>query len=157
SPETKLRACCACAGAAVRPGVTSAAKMANDGVILVIEPSCQNGIRRVSATGNNGSLCGRGTSIIPVNKFKRRCPQRDQDGATPPQRLPLKPTLCSIAQFDCSNCGAKYKVVRIEVPPQSEREVTCLSCGAPFHTREGKFALKYVRIDHPKGGRRSKT
>jgi predicted RNA-binding Zn-ribbon protein involved in translation (DUF1610 family) len=46
--------------------------------------------------------------------------------------------------FNCSNCGAAYEVVRIEESPRpTDREVTCLSCGAPLHGREGKFILKY--------------
>ena len=46
--------------------------------------------------------------------------------------------------FNCPNCGARYEVVRIEEPPRpTDREVTCLSCGAPLHGREGKFLLKY--------------
>ena len=53
------------------------------------------------------------------------------------------------APFDCSNCGAQYKVVRIEAPPgpTTSREITCLSCGAPLHGREGKFVLKYFLIE----------
>jgi predicted Zn finger-like uncharacterized protein len=54
------------------------------------------------------------------------------------------------AQFVCPNCSAKYRIVRAEGPSVSDREVTCLSCGAPFHAREGKFMLKYFRIDRPK-------
>ena len=53
-------------------------------------------------------------------------------------------------QFVCPNCGAKYRIVRTEGPSVSDREVTCLSCGAPFPAREGKFVLKYFRIDRPK-------
>jgi hypothetical protein len=39
--------------------------------------------------------------------------------------------------------------------------LTCLSCGAPFRNRDGKFALKYFRVSGGpelgrKTGRRSK-
>ena len=47
--------------------------------------------------------------------------------------------------FDCPNCGAKYEVVLVEAPqsPQTDREITCVSCGGPMNGREGKFILKY--------------
>jgi hypothetical protein len=46
--------------------------------------------------------------------------------------------------FNSPNCGVGYEVVRIEESPRpTDREVTCLSCGAPLHGREGKFILKY--------------
>jgi hypothetical protein len=41
----------------------------------------------------------------------------------------------------------KYKVVRVEGPPSTDREVTCLGCGGPLMAREGKFALKYIRVN----------
>ena len=53
-------------------------------------------------------------------------------------------------QFVCANCSAKYRIVRTEGPSVSDREVTCLSCGAPFQAHEGKFVLKYFRIERPK-------
>ena len=55
--------------------------------------------------------------------------------------MPSTPSL----QFECPNCAAKYEVVRVEAPPapNTDREITCLSCGAPLHGREGPFLLKY--------------
>jgi hypothetical protein len=51
------------------------------------------------------------------------------------------------ATFECSTCGARYRVVRVEVPPAPDhQELVCLSCQAPLHGREGKFALKYFRV-----------
>ena len=50
-------------------------------------------------------------------------------------------------QFNCPTCEAGYKVVRAEGPAECDRQLTCLSCGAPLRNREGKFALKYFRID----------
>ena len=53
--------------------------------------------------------------------------------------------------FDCSNCGANYKLVRVEAPagPTTDRQIECLSCGGPLHGREGRFLLKYFLIERP--------
>jgi hypothetical protein len=41
-----------------------------------------------------------------------------------------------------------YKVLRIEAPPSfNEKQLLCLSCGAPLRNREGRYALKYFRTD----------
>jgi len=55
-------------------------------------------------------------------------------------------------RFDCSNCGAKYELVRVEAPagPTTDREITCISCGGPLRGREGKFLLKYFLIERPR-------
>ena len=50
-------------------------------------------------------------------------------------------------EFRCPNCQAEYKVVRFEAPPADDQQILCLSCGGPLHNREGKFALKYFRVD----------
>jgi transcription elongation factor Elf1 len=56
-----------------------------------------------------------------------------------------------VSRFDCPNCGAKYKLVRVEVDPQSpDRQITCRNCGAPFHGRQGALALKYFLVDRPR-------
>jgi predicted RNA-binding Zn-ribbon protein involved in translation (DUF1610 family) len=55
-------------------------------------------------------------------------------------------------RFQCPNCQAQYKVVRVEASPTDDQPLVCLSCGGPLHNREGKFALKYFRTD----GSRSK-
>jgi hypothetical protein len=36
--------------------------------------------------------------------------------------------------FECPNCAAKYKVVRVEAPegPTTDREIICVSCGGPL-------------------------
>jgi len=49
------------------------------------------------------------------------------------------------ASFQCPDCQAQYKVVRVEASPTHDRPLVCLSCGGPLHNREGKFALKYFR------------
>ena len=49
------------------------------------------------------------------------------------------------ASFQCPDCQAQYKVVRVEASPTDDRPLVCLSCGGPLHNRDGKFALKYFR------------
>jgi DNA-directed RNA polymerase subunit RPC12/RpoP len=60
-------------------------------------------------------------------------------------------------KFECSTCQAEYKLVRVETPPdRRDKQLTCLSCGAPLRNREGKFALKYFRVSDGKdAGRRN--
>jgi predicted RNA-binding Zn-ribbon protein involved in translation (DUF1610 family) len=63
--------------------------------------------------------------------------------------------MADTTRFQCPNCEAEYKVVRVEAPPMPEdRQLTCLSCGGPLHNREGKFALKYFRVNAGRGSRR---
>ena len=64
-----------------------------------------------------------------------------------------------VIKFQCPNCEAEYKVVRVVAPPARDKPLTCLSCGAPLRNREGKFAFKYLRTDgstHMKRGRKPK-
>ena len=56
------------------------------------------------------------------------------------------------AAVHCCHCGAQYKVVRQEAPSDHDKEIACLSCGAPLEAREGKFVLKYFRVKRPEGG-----
>ena len=49
-------------------------------------------------------------------------------------------------RFNCANCGALYKVVRVEAPTAADRDIACLSCGVPLEAREGRFALKYFLV-----------
>ena len=58
--------------------------------------------------------------------------------------------------FECPNCAAKYKVVRVEAPkgPTTDREITCVSCGGPLHGREGPLLLKYFLIERRRAGKR---
>jgi hypothetical protein len=47
-----------------------------------------------------------------------------------------------------TNCGDEYLVVRVEAPPtHDELPVLCLGCDGVLCNREGKFALKYFRIN----------
>jgi predicted nucleic acid-binding Zn ribbon protein len=50
-------------------------------------------------------------------------------------------------RFNCPNCGAPYKVVRVEADPlTADHEITCLSCDAPLRGREGGLVLKYFLV-----------
>jgi predicted RNA-binding Zn-ribbon protein involved in translation (DUF1610 family) len=53
--------------------------------------------------------------------------------------------------FDCPNCGAQYKIVRVErdeVLP--DEQIACLRCDAPLNGREGRLTLKYFLLDSPR-------
>jgi predicted RNA-binding Zn-ribbon protein involved in translation (DUF1610 family) len=53
-------------------------------------------------------------------------------------------------QFECPNCGTRYKLVRVETDEVlPDQQLTCLKCGGPLHGREGKFMLKYFLVDRP--------
>lgn len=55
--------------------------------------------------------------------------------------------------FNCPNCNALYKMVRVEAAPTAiEREIACRRCGAPLQGREGAFIFKYFLVDRPKPG-----
>ncbi len=50
----------------------------------------------------------------------------------------------------CPNCGAQYKVIRIDAPATDKfREISCKSCGGPLQGREGNSIFKYFLV----GGR----
>jgi predicted Zn finger-like uncharacterized protein len=51
--------------------------------------------------------------------------------------------------FECPNCAAQYKVVRIEAVPANDREITCRNCGGPLHGRHEGFFLKYFLVKRP--------
>lgn len=54
----------------------------------------------------------------------------------------------NVTKFRCPTCESEYKVVRVEAAPSGEEyPLTCLGCGAPLRNREGKFVLKYFRVD----------
>ena len=55
-------------------------------------------------------------------------------------------------KFHCLNERAEYLVARVEGPPtHDELPLLCLGCDGPLRNREGKFALKYFRIDDGSG------
>jgi predicted RNA-binding Zn-ribbon protein involved in translation (DUF1610 family) len=54
------------------------------------------------------------------------------------------------SRFNCPNCGAVYEVVYVEAETVAlNRELACLSCGAPLQARQGRFALKYFLLERP--------
>jgi DNA-directed RNA polymerase subunit RPC12/RpoP len=56
----------------------------------------------------------------------------------------------SSSRFNCSNCGALYEVVHVEAESIAiDRELACLSCGAPLQSRQGRFLLKYFLLKRP--------
>jgi predicted Zn finger-like uncharacterized protein len=59
------------------------------------------------------------------------------------------------ALFECPNCGAKYKVVRMEVgsEPIGDCEIKCVSCASSLSGREGPFVLKYFQVERSSGRR----
>jgi predicted RNA-binding Zn-ribbon protein involved in translation (DUF1610 family) len=53
--------------------------------------------------------------------------------------------------FECPNCGAQYKLVRLETNEAlPDQELACRKCGGPLHGREGRFILKYFLVDRPR-------
>jgi uncharacterized CHY-type Zn-finger protein len=58
------------------------------------------------------------------------------------------------SNFECPECGAKYKQVRIRKPPEvHDRAVVCGHCTKPLAPREGEFLLLYRivgRLKNPK-------
>jgi predicted RNA-binding Zn-ribbon protein involved in translation (DUF1610 family) len=53
----------------------------------------------------------------------------------------------SSSRFNCPNCSAVYEVVSVEAENVAvDRELTCLSCGAPLQSRQGRFVLKYLLL-----------
>ena len=57
-----------------------------------------------------------------------------------------------VTPFACPNCGAQYKLVRVETNEiLPDRQLTCRRCGGPLR-REGKFILKYFLVDRPVEG-----
>jgi len=55
----------------------------------------------------------------------------------------------SASLFQCPNCGATYRLVKVvEAPgPTTDREIVCIVCGGPLHGRAGKFLLKYFLVE----------
>jgi transcription elongation factor Elf1 len=52
------------------------------------------------------------------------------------------------ASFNCPQCGVRYTVIRVEMPPDADdEEIMCISCGASLQAREDRLALKYFLIE----------
>ena len=62
-------------------------------------------------------------------------------------------------RFNYPNCGAAYRLVRVEAGPETvDREIACRGCGEPLNGHEGRFVLKYFLVERPRVqalGRRS--
>jgi hypothetical protein len=55
--------------------------------------------------------------------------------------------------FECPNCGAQYKLVRIETNEISpDKQLSCRKCGGPLQGREGRVILKYFLVDRRRRG-----
>jgi len=55
--------------------------------------------------------------------------------------------------FECPQCQARYKIVRVIAGPQTiDRPVQCKVCAQPFVSKDGDHILKYFLIDRPKTG-----
>jgi transcription elongation factor Elf1 len=51
------------------------------------------------------------------------------------------------AHFTCTNCGARYKVIRVEgTSTMGDRELSCINCDEVLKAREDKFVLKYFLV-----------
>jgi predicted Zn finger-like uncharacterized protein len=58
-----------------------------------------------------------------------------------------EPEETRFTRFNCPNCSAQYKVVKVEAPALANvEEVTCVNCGAALQARDGKFVLKYFLV-----------
>ena len=59
------------------------------------------------------------------------------------------------ADFKCSKCGARYKVVRVKAQPQSpNRLLHCKVCKEPLAAMDGEDILKYFLTVRPRAIRR---
>ena len=63
---------------------------------------------------------------------------RPQFSGPPPMVAETEPV-----PFKCPNCGALYRIVRVEAAAANDREIRCAVCGAPLPGRDGQFILKY--------------
>jgi hypothetical protein len=57
--------------------------------------------------------------------------------------------------FICSECGARYKVVRVKADAHlPDRLIHCTACKKPLAANDGDNILKYFLISRPKAKRR---
>lgn len=50
-------------------------------------------------------------------------------------------------RFQCPNCDALYQLIRIETDSvTADRQIECLTCGAPLQGRDGRYLLKYFLL-----------
>jgi hypothetical protein len=64
--------------------------------------------------------------------------------------------MSDLPSFTCPNCGAKYRLVKVEAPISvvPDCEVPCRGCGGPLNGRDGDFFLKYFLVERSKSGKR---
>jgi predicted Zn finger-like uncharacterized protein len=75
-----------------------------------------------------------------------------QDGTTMAQDPEQNPEQDG-EDFECPQCQARYKIVRVKAGPQTiDRPVQCKVCAQPFVSKDGEDILKYFLIDRPKTG-----
>src|SRR5215510_16421104 len=62
-------------------------------------------------------------------------------------------TMAREEEFECPQCQARYKIVRVKAGPQTVNwPVQCKVCTRPFVSKDGDDILKYFLIDRPKTG-----
>jgi hypothetical protein len=60
------------------------------------------------------------------------------------------------SRFDCPHCGARYKLVRVDVESveaesvEASGRIACRSCGGPLESYDGRHILKYFLFDRPR-------
>src|SRR5262249_26168771 len=58
--------------------------------------------------------------------------------------------------FNCPNCRAEYRLVRLEARPDTiDRELYCIACAGRLNGCEGGLVLKYLFVDRGSKKRRA--
>ena len=62
-----------------------------------------------------------------------------------------------VTPFDCPNCGAQYKLVRVETDTAlPDEQLACCKCDGTLRGRQGKFILKFRMVHVEALGRRAR-
>ncbi len=61
--------------------------------------------------------------------------------------------MSEVSPFECPQCAAVYRVVRVEAEPADDRAITCPVCDAPLRGRDGRFILKYFLVGQARHAR----
>ena len=75
-----------------------------------------------------------------VSKALPICSRRSQ--RTPPRcrNWSYNRRMLDATRFQCPNCEAAYRIVRVEAPPaRDDHQLICLSCKGPLHNRSMKY------------------
>lgn len=51
-----------------------------------------------------------------------------------------------VSRYNCPNCDAVYRLLRVDAPAEIDRKVTCLCCGGPLQGQDGRFVSKYMLL-----------